>query len=162
MITSNSYLTSCDNTKLIVAFVRNCRSVWVPVSIAWGVIGLRLEETTFTYGVVAANTLSKRARQPTSGGPQLWSLGEGLTTDRKKYIILQDINHSLPVPIQNFWTYESVWTIGRTPWTGDQPNARPLPAQDNTIQKNADTHPCLERDSNPLSQCSSGRKHYVP
>jgi hypothetical protein len=34
-----------------------------------------------------------------------------------------------------FWTYESIWTIGRTPWTGDQPDARPLPAQDNTTQK---------------------------
>jgi hypothetical protein len=42
-----------------------------------------------------------------------------------------------PVPVQkfNFWTYESIWTFGRTPWTGDQPNARPLPTQDNTTQK---------------------------
>jgi hypothetical protein len=24
------------------------------------------------------------------------------------------------------------------------------------------THPCLERDSNPRSQCSSGRREYVP
>jgi hypothetical protein len=31
----------------------------------------------------------------------------------------------------------------------------------NTIQKNADTHPCLEWDSNPRSQCSSGRRQYV-
>jgi hypothetical protein len=29
-------------------------------------------------------------------------------------------------------------------------------------RKNADIHPCLERDSNPRSQCSSGRKQYVP
>jgi len=27
---------------------------------------------------------------------------------------------------------------------GDQPDARPLPTQVNTTQKNADTHPCLE------------------
>jgi hypothetical protein len=26
---------------------------------------------------------------------------------------------------------------------GDRPDARPLPIQDNTAQKNADTHPCL-------------------
>jgi hypothetical protein len=32
------------------------------------------------------------------------------------------------------------WRFVRTPWTGYQPNARPLPTQDNTIQKNADTH----------------------
>jgi hypothetical protein len=36
-------------------------------------------------------------------------------------------------------SYESVWTFSRTPWTGDQPDARPLPTQDNTTQKNADT-----------------------
>jgi hypothetical protein len=34
--------------------------------------------------------------------------------------------------------------------------------QDNTTQKNADTHPCLEWDSNLWSQCSSGRRQYVP
>jgi len=33
-----------------------------------------------------------------------------------------------------------------------------------TGQHNADihAHPCLERDSNPRSQCSSGRRPYVP
>jgi hypothetical protein len=41
---------------------------------------------------------------------------------------------------------------GRTPLTSDQPVARPLPTQDNTTQKDADKHPCLERDSNPRSQ----------
>jgi hypothetical protein len=32
------------------------------------------------------------------------------------------------------------WTLGRTPWMGDQPDARPLPIQDSTTQKDADTH----------------------
>jgi hypothetical protein len=41
---------------------------------------------------------------------------------------------------------------------GDQP----LPTQDDTTQKNANTHPCLDWDSNPRSQCSSGRRQYVP
>jgi len=36
---------------------------------------------------------------------------------------------------------------------GDQPNARPLPTQDNTTQKNEDLQPCLERNTNPQSQC---------
>jgi len=31
-----------------------------------------------------------------------------------------------------------------------------------TTQKNADTHSYIERDSNPQSQCSSGRRPYVP
>jgi hypothetical protein len=60
----------------------------------------------------------------------------------------------------NFWTYVSIWTFGRTPWTGGQPGARPLPTQDNKTQKNADTHPCPKRDSNPHYQCSSGRRQY--
>jgi hypothetical protein len=34
----------------------------------------------------------------------------------------------------------------RTPWMSDQPVARPLPAQDNTTQKDEDKQPCLERD----------------
>jgi len=55
----------------------------------------------------------------------------------------------------------NLWTFGMTPWTGDQPDVRTLPTQDNTIQKNAHTHSCLARDSNPRSQCSSGWKYYV-
>jgi len=30
----------------------------------------------------------------------------------------------------NLWIH--FWTFGRTPWTGDKPNAGPLPTQDNT------------------------------
>jgi len=58
--------------------------------------------------------------------------------------------------------YKSIWTLGSILWTGDQPDARPLPTQDDTPHKNADTHPCLEWDPNPRSQCSSGRRQYVP
>jgi hypothetical protein len=32
------------------------------------------------------------------------------------------------------------WTFGRNTWPGDQPGARFLPTQDNTTQKNVDTH----------------------
>jgi hypothetical protein len=39
----------------------------------------------------------------------------------------------------------------------DQPVARPLPTQDNITQKDADKHPCLERDSNPRSQQPTGQ-----
>jgi hypothetical protein len=53
-------------------------------------------------------------------------------------------------------------TTGRTPWTGDRPDARPLPTQDNTIQRNADTHLCPEQDSNLRSQHSSDRRQYLP
>jgi hypothetical protein len=43
----------------------------------------------------------------------------------------------------------------RIPWTGDRPIARPLRTQNSITQKNADKYPCLDRDSNPLSQCLS-------
>jgi len=59
-------------------------------------------------------------------------------------IILQGIDHSRPVPFQNFnfWIYESIWTFGRTPWTRDQPYAMAVLPQDNTTQRNANTYPC--------------------
>jgi hypothetical protein len=52
--------------------------------------------------------------------------------------------------------------VGRTPWTGDQPIARPIPKQDSITQRNTDLHPCLERDLNPRSQCLSGPRPYAP
>jgi hypothetical protein len=41
--------------------------------------------------------------------------------------------------------------VGRTPWTGDQPVARPLPTHRTTRTQNKRTHrqPCLDWDSNP-------------
>jgi hypothetical protein len=74
---------------------------------------------------------------------------------------LQGVSHSRSVPFQNF-NFSTLLIFGRTPWTEDQPNSRHLPTQDNTTQKNAGTHACPERDSNPQCQCSSDRKQYVP
>jgi len=55
----------------------------------------------------------------------------------------------------NFSEFFNLWAFGRTPWKGDQPDARPLPTQGNTTKKNVDTYPYLERDSNQQSQRSS-------
>jgi hypothetical protein len=79
-------------------------------------------------------------------------------------IIIKVCHHGLfRFRSNDFWNLRIYFlTFGRTPWTGDRPVARPLPTQDSTIQRNADTYPCLKRDSNPRSQCSSGRKQYVP
>jgi hypothetical protein len=52
-------------------------------------------------------------------------------------------------------------TVGRTPWKGDQPVARPLPTHDLTNRINADKHPCLEWDSNPRFQCSNERRQFM-
>jgi hypothetical protein len=56
-------------------------------------------------------------------------------------------------------------TVGKTPWTGDQPVARPLSAHRITQIQNKRTqyrHPCLQWDSNPRSQRSSERRHFLP
>jgi hypothetical protein len=52
------------------------------------------------------------------------------------------------------------YTDGRTPWTSDQPVARPLPKHrtKQTQNKRTHRHPCLEWDSNPWSQRSSERR----
>jgi hypothetical protein len=47
------------------------------------------------------------------------------------------------------WILQSV---GRIPWAGDQPFARPLLTQDNTDRINSYRHLCLKWDSNPRSQ----------
>jgi hypothetical protein len=59
-------------------------------------------------------------------------------------------------------TVNPIRHFDRIPCTGDRPIARPLPKQDSTAQENEDTHPCLERDSNPRYHCSSCRRQYVP
>jgi hypothetical protein len=45
--------------------------------------------------------------------------------------------------------------FGSTSWMGDQPIAKPLPAQDDTTYKDAVVHSCCKRDSNSRSQFSS-------
>jgi hypothetical protein len=51
----------------------------------------------------------------------------------------------------------NLYTVGRAPWTRDQQVARPLP----THRINPQTHPCFEWESNPRSQCSSGRRRFL-
>jgi hypothetical protein len=51
--------------------------------------------------------------------------------------------------------------VGLHGW-GISPAPRPVLTQDNTIQRNTDTHPCPEQDSNLQSQCTRGRRQYLP
>jgi hypothetical protein len=51
-----------------------------------------------------------------------------------------------------------LYTVGRTPWTGDQPVAGPLPTH--TIHPH--THPRLQWDSTPRSQRPSERGQFMP
>jgi hypothetical protein len=52
----------------------------------------------------------------------------------------------------------TLYTVGRTPWMGDQLVARSLP----THRINAHKHLCLEWNSNPRSPCSRGRRQFMP
>jgi hypothetical protein len=67
-----------------------------------------------------------------------------------------------PWPLRQFRNL--FYTDGRTPWTGDQPVARPLPTHRTTQTQNKRTHkhPCLERDSNPRSQLPCERRQFIP
>jgi hypothetical protein len=67
--------------------------------------------------------------------------------------------------LSRFFSFLILYTVGRTPWTGDQPVARPLPTHRTTQTHNKRTQyrpPCLEWDSNPRSQCPSGRRQFMP
>jgi hypothetical protein len=60
----------------------------------------------------------------------------------------------VPCPLFNFLI---LCAVGKTPWRGDQPVARPLPTTTQT-RISSHRHPYLEWDSNPRSKCSRGRK----
>jgi hypothetical protein len=64
-------------------------------------------------------------------------------------------------PIFSFFIF---YTLGRSPWTGDEPVARPLPAHTGVHKHRINAHrlPCFKCDSNPRPQCLSGRRLFVP
>jgi hypothetical protein len=56
-----------------------------------------------------------------------------------------------------------LYTVGRTPWMGDQTVERPLPIYRTSQTHNKwDKHPYLEWNSNPRSQYSTERTHFMP
>jgi hypothetical protein len=63
--------------------------------------------------------------------------------------------------LASFSVFLILYTVGRTPWTGDQPVARRLPTHRTTQTHNKRNYPCLQRDSNPRSQSWSGRKQFT-
>jgi hypothetical protein len=56
------------------------------------------------------------------------------------------------------------YTDGRSPWTSDEPVARPVCTHRTTQTQNKCTHrhPSLKWDSNPRPQRSSGRRQFMP
>jgi hypothetical protein len=71
-------------------------------------------------------------------------------------VFLLDLSH--------FFSFLILYTVGRTPWTGDQPVAMQLPTHRTTQTQNKRTHrhPCLEWDWNPWSVRSSKRRQFMP
>jgi hypothetical protein len=73
----------------------------------------------------------------------------------KNYLSVYDFTDFL-LDLGRFFRFLILYTVDRTPWTGEQPVVRPLPTHRTTH-----THPCLERDSNPRSQRSSERRQFM-
>jgi hypothetical protein len=63
-----------------------------------------------------------------------------------------------PLDLGHIFSFLILHTVGRIPWKGDQPVARPLPTHRTTQAQNKR----LDWDSNPGSQCSSGRRQFMP
>jgi hypothetical protein len=74
------------------------------------------------------------------------------------------LSHSLSMALQPFvgpwplFSFLILYTVGRTPWTADQPVARPPPIH----RINTHRHTRLKWDSNPRPECSSGRTLFMP
>jgi hypothetical protein len=79
-------------------------------------------------------------------------------------VLLLDVDQKLSIALQSIvgpWSlfqFLDFYAIGRTPWTGDKHVASPLPTHRISQRMDAHRYPWLEWDSNPLSQCVSGRR----
>jgi hypothetical protein len=58
---------------------------------------------------------------------------------------------ALCLDLDRFFSFLILYTVGSTPWTGDQPDAIPLPThtEQHKHRINAHRHPCLERGFEP-------------
>jgi hypothetical protein len=63
-----------------------------------------------------------------------------------------------------FFSFLILYTVGRTPWTGDHHVARPLPTHRTTLTQNKRIqyrHLCFEWDPNPRPQLSSEQRQFI-
>jgi hypothetical protein len=63
-----------------------------------------------------------------------------------------------------FYGFLILYTVGRIPWTEDQPDDKHLPSRRTAQTQNKHTHKhrCLEWDSNRQYKCLEGVKKSVP
>jgi hypothetical protein len=88
-----------------------------------------------------------------------------MNTRRNSGLLLLLLLYSPLLGLGRVFSFLILYTVGRIPWTGDQPVARILPIHRKTKTQNKRTqygHPCLELDSNPRSQLSSERRQFMP
>ena len=80
------------------------RDKWVPVTTAWRVLRLRMEERP-TIWRVTANILNKQSRTADRGGPPTWGLGEVVTTPHSKNVSCCEmfIQRALVNAVMNIW-----------------------------------------------------------
>jgi len=67
---------------------------WVPVTTAWRVLGLRMEETAYRYGRYMWTYWISSRGQPTSGGPPARDL-RTKTPYRKKKSLLRNVTQGI-------------------------------------------------------------------
>jgi hypothetical protein len=63
----------------------------------------------------------------------------------------------------SLFQFLNLYTVGRTPWTRDEPVARPLTTHRTTKTQNKRTQTNMPRVGfEPMTQCLSGRKQFMP
>jgi hypothetical protein len=91
-----------QHAKYFVIFLYNMLLLngimWVPVTTAWRVLSLQMEERPPIWRV-AVNKLNKQPRQPTRGGPPAWGLGKVITNPLRKKRMLR-ITHVEMFPLE--------------------------------------------------------------
>jgi hypothetical protein len=60
-----------------------------------------------------------------------------------------------------FFSFLILYTVRRTPWTGDQPFVRPLPTERTTQTQNKSTHTCMPRVAFEPTTAAFGRAKTV-
>jgi hypothetical protein len=151
-------------TSILVSLVQNLYTVFA--HIVWRPLGRVHSQTKQLSGVATCGPQWFRVRPPAVFISLFLSW---LKWEDNIKMDLKEINWPVYLSIYRpllhlgrFFSFLILYTVGRTPWTGDQPVARLLPTHRTTHTINAHRHACLEWNSNPRSQRSNERRRFMP
>jgi hypothetical protein len=117
------------------------------------------------FGILAPPLASRKPCQ-VSGSPESRpNVNPGFSTTKLKlsiYLFIYLWLYSPSLDLGRFFSFLILYTVGRTPWTSDQPVARPIPTYRTTETQNKCWQPCLEWDSNPRSHRSIEQRQFMP